>query len=140
MTRVSTSPPSPGGSGKGFDPKLELHELVDKIAEEQAKRFNRVTSTQLRRYFHDIKEIYRQIRDNEKPEEMFKRQLHRIKLLRSKAAYDAGRDTNKIDLSLKQFIEAGVQKCNTYADFEKFVLHFEAVVGFFYGEHVNNRK
>jgi len=98
-----------------------------------------VKTTQLRKYFHEIKEIYHQIRDNENPEEMFKKQLYRIKLLRSKVEYDAGRDTNRIPQSLKKFIENASVKCDKWNKFEKFVLHFEAVLGFFYGFQ-NSRK
>ncbi len=127
-----------GNSGQVFSPELSLKDLVDKVAESQAKALNgngrdKVKTTQLRKYFHEIKEIYHQICDNENPEEMFKKQLYRIKLLRSKVAYDAGRDTNKIPPSLKNFIENASTKCNQWSEFEKFVLHFEAVLGFFYG-------
>jgi len=133
-----------GSAGQVFSPDYPLEDLVDKIAESQANALmgngrDEVKTTQLRKYFHEIKEIYHQIRDNENPEEMFKKQLYRIKLLRSKVEYDAGRDTNRIPQSLKKFIENASVKCDKWNKFEKFVLHFEAVLGFFYGFQ-NSRK
>ncbi len=126
-----------------FEPQLELETLVDNCATDWAcflanpkakKSKDMVTKNQIRKYFHEIKEIYNQLKPyrEEEKENRFKQIKFKLKILKSRVTYDANRDSNGIPSSLRDFIINGSDQCRTYSDFEKFVLHFEAVVGFFY--------
>jgi len=56
-----------------------------------------------------------------------------IKMVKSKASYAANPSNPKIPGSFKKFLIQNIDDINTKEDFEAFMLHFEAVVGFFYG-------
>ena len=56
-----------------------------------------------------------------------------IKMVKSKASYAANPANPKIPASFKNFLINNIDEIQTEKDFEAFMLHFEAVVGFFYG-------
>ncbi len=126
----------PGAGEPVFDPARPRAELLDTLAEEQARRIpsggrDELKSSQLRRFFGEAKDLLRRLdagRDYRKEiEPMFK-------MLRSKASYAwrNGRES-KIPREFHDFIENGVKKVTNEEQFRLFVQHFEAVVGFLYG-------
>jgi CRISPR-associated protein Csm2 len=129
-----TSPPL-------FDPQRSDEELLDALAEQQADQLDEINANQLRRFFGDVKEQYRQylaLVAGEKSE-VEKEQLYRdriaarFKMLRSKVAYAGPKGRRTIKESFVIFLDNGIKKVTDHTTFERFVLHFEAVVGFMYG-------
>jgi len=118
-------------------------ELLNEDAEERArelivKRYDRrrqqevvdernsVSSTQLRRFYNEFKGLEKRV--NAKG---FESVLPLIKMVRSRAFYAS--NGNKIPRSFKDFLVKNVEAIDEEKDFEAFLLHFEAVVGFCYG-------
>lgn len=128
-------PPSAPRSSPPFDPAKPLAELVDTLAEQQAQMIptgrESLNSAQLRRFFGEVKDLYRQLEAGNDYKKTIEPQF---KMLRSKASY-AWRNgqRNKIPREFHDFLEHGVQKVRSEQDFRSFVKHFEAVVGFLYG-------
>ncbi len=121
-------------------------ELLDKEAREKAESFIKnkkqsLTSHQLRRVYNDFKRIQRRISNNPGS---FSSALYLIAMQKSKAEYAYASNPNKnskIPREFKAFIEENVDtilKTREEKDFEAFMLHFEAVVGFFYGLGIKN--
>ncbi|MFH1749158.1 MAG: type III-A CRISPR-associated protein Csm2 [Planctomycetota bacterium] len=128
--------PTPGGEPL-FNPQKPLAELLDGLAEQQAEMMPEargryaLKSSQLRRFFGDVKDLYRRL---ERGADYETKILPMFKTLRSKASYAwrGGRDS-KIPKEFHDFIDNGVRKVQTAEHFRAFVQHFEAVVGFLYG-------
>ncbi|CAN2041135.1 CRISPR-associated protein Csm2 [Candidatus Magnetomoraceae bacterium gMMP-15] len=109
-------------------------ELVDKFVKRHPKYPNKLiqkeslTSAQLRRFFGEFKQLEKKAAamgfDKVKP---------LIKMVKSKATYAANPSNRKIPESFKKFLIDNINEIKTKKDFEAFMLHFEAVVGFFYG-------
>ena len=119
---------NPGG---GIRPEL-LNEEAEKIARSFLKKDDRgkqvgVTSSQLRRYFGEVKSLERQV---VKP---------KVKMLRAKVAYGVGRDIkNSYRLesqytNLQEYLSDCIQDIEEKNEFLAFAQQFEAVVGFYYG-------
>jgi len=94
-----------------------------------------LSSAQLRRFFGEFRQLEKRVNaigfDKVKP---------LIKMVKSKASYAANPSNPKIPPSFKSFLSENVDNINGKEDFEAFMLHFEAVVGFFYGiPGVSNR-
>lgn len=113
--------------------KLLREDLITVHAEEIGKklvgnnpRTPLLSSTQLRRFFNDVKALEAKIETGN-----FEEQKPMIKMLKSKGAYAYGRD--KIPLEFKNYIDACVDKINNKDDFNGFLKFFESVVGFYYG-------
>ena len=117
--------------------KVELlDEMAAKTADsfvERDSRTNRLTrgslsSAQLRRFFSELRQLEKKVKvmgfDKVKP---------LIKMVKSKASYAANPANPKIPASFKSFLVNNIDQIQTGKDFEAFMLHFEAVVGFFYG-------
>ena len=117
-------------------------DLLDTHAESLGKSFaqkgNKVNSTQMRRFYGDVKELETRI-EREAGADIFEsadasklaRYLALIRMLKSKAAYAAGRKT--VSRAFESFIVKCVDQIKTPKDFRAFVLFFEAVVGYYYG-------
>lgn len=117
-------------------------ELLDTQAEKLAQSFveknprnpqkliqkKSLSSAQLRRFFGEFRQLEKKVRalgfDRVKP---------LIKMIKSKASYAANPSNPKIPRTFKQFLIDNVNAIETENDFKAFMLHFEAVVGFFYG-------
>ena len=120
-----------------FDPSKPRWELVDPLAQKQAEMMpsgrDALKSSQLRRFFGEVKDLYRRLETGID----YKRSIEPMfKMLRSKASYAwrAGdRFQSKIPREFHDFIENGVAKVQDEEQFRAFVQHFEAVVGFLYG-------
>lgn len=117
------------------DPKCEIikTELLDTKAEELAKSFvdrpPKLSSAQMRRFFGEFRQLEKKANaigfDPVKP---------LIKMIKSKASYASTRPNNRIPDTFKKFLNDNVNAINSKEDFKAFMLHFEAVVGFFYGQ------
>jgi len=116
-------------------------ELLDSEAYEQAKSFltyrrgtedldanKSLSSAQLRRFFNEFKQLEKKVKI-----EGFEKIKPLIKMGKSKAAYAFNPKKPKIPSAFKDFLVNNINEINSEKDFQAFMLHFEAVVGFFYG-------
>ena len=87
-----------------------------------------LSSAQLRRFFGEFRQLEKMVKVMD-----FDRVKPLIKMVKSKASYAANPANPKIPESFKNFLIQNIDAINTKEDFEAFMLHFEAVVGFFYG-------
>ncbi|MHB8279468.1 MAG: type III-A CRISPR-associated protein Csm2, partial [Candidatus Humimicrobiaceae bacterium] len=70
--------------------------------------------------------------------EHFKKIMPLIKMLKSKIVYASARQKNMGEF--EEFIKDRIDKIKDKKDFKAFVLHFEAVVGYFYGFNSGIRR
>jgi len=103
-------------------------ELLNEDAEKRAREFkaSTLTLTQLRKFYNEFKGLEKRVNAKD-----FESVLPLIKMVRSRAFYAS--NGNKIPKSFKDFLVKNVEAINEKKDFEAFLLHFEAVVGFCYG-------
>ena len=87
-----------------------------------------LSSAQLRRFFSEFRQLEKKVKVMD-----FNKVKPLIKMVKSKASYAANPSNPKIPVSFKNFLIKNIDKINEEKDFEAFMLHFEAVVGFFYG-------
>lgn len=113
-------------------------ELVTTLAEKCAKDFvqgprdpKNIKSAQLRRFYGDVKTLEMRWQNSADKQQAFRNILPLIKLLKAKAAYAHTRTL--VPLSFKSWIWKNVDMINNENDFKAFLLYFEAVVGFCYG-------
>ena len=116
-------------------------ELLDREAYNQAEKFieysfdrntrqkrvnsnKSLSSSQLRKFFNEFKQLEKKVNI-----EGFEKVKPLIKMVKSKASYAS----KKIHPQFKNFLINHVDRINSDRDFKAFMLHFEAVVGFFYG-------
>lgn len=118
-------------------------ELVTTCAMETAQKFvpngkPLLKAHQLRKFYGEIKSYEVRIKNSraENKEAVFDTVLPLIKLLKAKAAYACKRGV--VPEGFKKWIFDNVDKVNDLKHFEAFVLYFEAVVGFCYGEAKDN--
>jgi CRISPR-associated protein Csm2 len=120
-------------------------ELLDKEASDQADRFivqfhdkrtnmkkmdtrKSLSSAQLRKFFGEFKQLEKKV-----DSEGFNKVKPLIKMVKSKAAYASNPSNQKIPEAFKNFLTKNINSINEEKEFRAFMLHFEAVVGFFYG-------
>ena len=130
-----------------FDPEKPDVELFDVLAEKQADKMPdrpKINSSQLRRFFGEIKDLYRQFQarsasaGEDEKQQIYQREIEpRFKMVRSKVAYarrPAGQ--SKVPREFADMLERGIEKVRpgNCRDFERYVTHLEAVVGFMYGK------
>ncbi len=109
--------------------------LNPKFPQDRWQKNPKLTSAQLRNFYHETKKLEEICKYNDNPDEKFKRILPLVKMLKSKVAYacpKTGRD-RKIPVEFKNFIDEMVDNVKDWKDFKAFALSFEAVVGYFYG-------
>jgi len=128
-----------------FNPAAEDRDLYDTLAEQQAMAMpseKPISSSQLRRFFGEVKDLYRQYNalvagkpDPAQRAEIYRRQIEpRFKLVRSKVAYATrASGQTRISREFANFLSEGIAKVQDHEQFVRFVTHFEAVVGFMYG-------
>jgi CRISPR type III-A-associated protein Csm2 len=143
----SYSTPRPPAVAGAFDPKLPDSELFDTLAEKEADRLGgggEINSSSLRRFFGEIKELYRRFESQtaakspEEREAYYRASIEPLfKMVRSKVAY-ASRPGGQSTLhqGFGDLLSSGIAKTNNSGEFRRFVLHLEAVVGFMYGKGV----
>lgn len=93
---------------------------------------NSIKSSQLRKFYADVKNLERIWNYQGHSDEAFLGILPQVKILRAKAAYAKGREV--VPPAFVEWVDKHVGAVSTTKDFEAFLLHFEAVVGFCYGE------
>lgn len=115
---------------KGYRKK----ELFTECAVEYANAMEKMTQTQLRKYYNEVKALESRIKAN--PD--FKANEALIGLLKSKVAYGLAKETDKNRKEafkvLLNMTEQGIEWSTKPEYFEDFVLFFEAVMGFFKGK------
>lgn len=124
-----------------FDLEKTDTELFDTLAEKQAEQLE-INSSQLRRFFGELKDLYRQWRSvvanrsDEERETIYRAQFEpRFKMIRSKVSYATRSGGQaKLDRRFADFLMGCIAKVNSSRDFERFITFFEAVVGFMYGK------
>ena len=93
-----------------------------------------LSSAQLRKFFNEFRQLEKKV-----GVEGFDKIKPLIKMVKSKAAYASNPSNPKIPRSFKNFLITNLDCIEREKDFQAFMLHFEAVVGFFYGiEGVKN--
>lgn len=115
-----------------------LDEEANKIAQSFVVRDSRnprklvskqtLSSAQLRRFFSEFRQLEKKVKVKD-----FSEVKPLIKMVKSKASYSANPSNPKIPATFKNFLINNVDQIDTRKEFEAFMLHFEAVVGFFYG-------
>jgi len=125
-----------------FDPSKSDAELFDELAEMQCEALSKLNSNQLRRFFGEIKDLYRRYDSMtasrsapEDREKIYRDQIEPLfKMVRSKVRYAtrAG-GQSKMNEDFAKMLTEGIAKVKTPDHFRKFVMHLEAVVGFMYG-------
>jgi CRISPR type III-A-associated protein Csm2 len=118
------------------DKDLPRSDLLTDEAREHGEEWVRdqLNSSQLRRFFHEVKAIVASVEAAATPEEGFRRARPRLALLRSKAAYAARQGAGqKIPESFRRYLEQMVANVQDVHDLRAFALAFEAAVGYFYG-------
>lgn len=124
-------------------------ELVTTVAEkwanefypkEENKRKGRIVinAAQLRRFYGDVKNMEMRWKNSADKEKAFREILPMIKLLKAKTAYAHSRKL--VPESFKFWIWDNVDMINKEKDFKAFLLYFEAVVGFCYGNGLNDKE
>ena len=88
-----------------------------------------ISRTQLRRFFGEFRSLEKRVDSAPKFETV--RPL--IKMVKSKVSYAAGRENGRITPSFKEFLLTNIDRIDDKKDFQAFMLHFEAVVGYCYG-------
>ncbi len=118
-------------------------ELVDEEALKYAKKFvpedkrdkNRIKASQLRKFYADVKSCesaWKNSSPDDQRESTFPAVLPRIKILKAKVEYAKGRKVVPDDFAA--WLSTCVDGIKNGKDFEAFLLHFEAVVGYCYGQ------
>lgn len=138
---ISTKPIEFEFVQKGFLNKdVVREELITEEAQKIANMFvkSKLTSTQLRAFFNDIKSVKNRLKDDGSN---YEREFPLILMIKSKAEYKgASKGTAKITKEFKEFLVASVDRL--WKDkkegkgkevFDAYVLFFEAIVGYFYG-------
>ncbi|MDY0261379.1 type III-A CRISPR-associated protein Csm2 [Syntrophotalea acetylenica] len=118
-------------------------ELLNEEAQQAARQFvqlqgnkvierDSIKNSQLRRFFNEFKNLERQLAQRQgEREEVFRSIKPLVKMANAKVAYARARKV--VPEAFVSWLQKHVQTIETARDFEAFVLHFEAVVGFCYG-------
>lgn len=107
--------------------KLVIHGYDGKVDQK-----NSIKSSQLRKFYGDVKNLEQLWVNQHKSETAFLGILPQIKMLKAKVAYARGRGV--VPQFFASWLSDNVDSISTQKDFAAFLLHFEAVVGFCYGE------
>lgn len=109
--------------------------VVDDDAQKCAQAFitpsfgKKINSSQLRKFYAEAKSL--ELAWNTQGKANFGNLLPRIKLLKAKAAY--AKERGVVPDDFRKWLWNCVDNIKDGRDFEAFLLHFEAVVGFAYG-------
>lgn len=106
---------------------------VDEYALKAAESFfpderNGINSSQLRKFYADVKSLERQWQAAGGNEDAFAGIMPMVKLLKAKSVY--ARKRKVVPESFRVWLWKHVDSINAARDFKAFLLHFEAVVGF----------
>ena len=138
--RSTGSPPQTSGAKPIFTPQESDARLLDELAEKQADQMDVINSSQLRRFFGEVKDLYRRfdtrVASGSAGDDVYRAEIEpAFKMIRSKVSYAARPGgQSSIPPSFREFLDNGVKQVQTADHFRRFVMHFEAVVGFMYGK------
>lgn len=113
------------------DKKTLFKKFVDEEARDRAQQFASLKSTQMRRFYDDVKAIERKLslgQDEDGREKSFAVEHAMITMLKPKAVYAEKRKV--APRAFTQFVFDNVDSIHDLRDFEAFVRHFEAVVAY----------
>ncbi len=121
---------------------VEAQQVAQKLANNE-RRADDVTKSQLRAFYADVKAIENRMKDGNDSfsEEKFEKNLYRVLMLKSKAAYRKNNGSSKLSENFKQFIDKNVdriKKENSVESFKNFTVFFEAVIGYCYAERISD--
>ena len=122
---------------KVINPELLNEQALSDARTIKQGRSTQMTSAQLRRFYGEAKNLEKKATDKKSgqiTEEAFAPVLPLVKMLKSKVAYAANPTNPKVPKEFKDWMEKRIDAIQTASDFQAFLLHFEAVVGFCYGE------
>lgn len=109
----------------------EAEEVARKLVQDTGKNNKKIKSSQLRRFYGDFKSLEKKQQAAPDQEVAFVSTLPLIKMALSKAKYANARNT--VPEVFVKWIEMHTKAINSLEDFQAFMLHFEAIVGFCYG-------
>ena len=97
---------------------------------------DKLTSTQIRKFHIEAKELEERVKNLENPDEDFKKIRPLVKMMKAKVAYACRTSAKekKVPEEFRNYIEEMVDNIEDWKDFKAFALCFESVVGFFYGQ------
>ncbi len=114
---------------------------VEKVAEDLAKEFvkEKITSAQLRKFYNEFKELERKYQtkmlaktsDTISKDDILNSILPQIKIMKAKVSYAKSRKV--VPQVFENWLKKSVDGINSAKEFEAFLLHFEAIVGYAYG-------
>lgn len=127
-----------------FDGKGNIRpELLGTESEDVAKTFlfpgqgKALNSAQLRRFYGDMKNLERKLDSRQQTgneTDSFLAVLPLVKMVKSKTSYAS----KKVPPEFGKWLNKHIDAIKTAEDFEAFMLHFEAVVGYCYGLGMRN--
>lgn len=126
---------------KVINPELLNEQAFSDAKTLRESRSPYMTSAQLRRFYGEAKNLEKKAVDRntgEVTEEAFASVFPLVKMLKSKVAYAANPSNPKVPKEFKEWMDERIDKVQDARDFEAFLLHFEAVVGFCYGQGMKN--
>ncbi|WP_022662634.1 type III-A CRISPR-associated protein Csm2 [Paucidesulfovibrio longus] len=100
-----------------------------------------VNSAQLRRFYGELKSLEKKLefkRQGGSNSDAFLSILPLVKMVKSKVAYASNPKNQKVPMAFANWLKKNIDAIETAEDFEAFMLHFEAVVGFCYGRGISN--
>lgn len=100
---------------------------------------NKITSAQLRKFYNEFKGLERKYQtkilsrtpSETARDEIFISILPQIKIMKAKVSY--ARNRKLVPEVFEDWMKKSVDNINSAKQFEDFLLHFEAIVGFAYG-------
>ncbi len=114
---------------------------VEKAAEDLANDFvnEKITSAQLRKFYNEFKGLERKYQtkmlaktsDTISKDEILNSILPQIKIMKAKVSYAKSRKV--VPQVFEDWLKKSVDDINSAKEFEAFLLHFEAIVGYAYG-------
>lgn len=114
---------------------------VEQTAKDKALEFvnEGITSAQLRKFYNEFKGLERKyqtkmlakISDNVSKEDILKGILPQIKIMKAKVSY--ARSRKVVPPVFEKWMQDSVDNINSAKEFEDFLLHFEAIIGYAYG-------
>lgn len=125
-----------------FDGKNIRKELLDEEARLEAEKFvplvngkpekSAIKNAQLRRFFGEFKGFQRKLEQKQgEVDEHFKSILPMIKMINAKVTYARARSV--VPPAFEIWMKKHVAAIESARDFQAFLLHFEAIIGFCYG-------
>lgn len=119
-------------------------EVAQEKKDKQGKPPCPITSAQLRKFYNEFKSLERKYQQDqltsshESKKEAFTRLLPQIKINKAKVSYARARKT--VPPEFETWLKNSIDAITSCEDFEAFMLHFEAIVGYAYGHGLSDKK